>query len=250
MRLKIYSELYDAVVPTEDNRPLAVVVERIVRPLKMRTQRRWRVRSDLMAHLIAIREEERAAGGDEDAVLERTLARFGEPATLSAEIDGQTTWWEKGSGRFEKIFNRRPRERFELFALRLMVLMLGMMFFVVTFVLAFTPARRFAWPVMARTFVAVSIYVTAMLYAGVRFSESRGKSRLRLSLWLACLALLYPAFRAVLAGYAATTVAEWETQWPELMWGMLITLAVGALAGWGFDREFRYELAWANVAVE
>jgi hypothetical protein len=90
MRLTIHTEFYDGVVPTEDTRPLAAVVERIVRPLKMRTQHRSRVRNDLMAHLIAIRDEERAAGGDEKAVLERTIARFGDPAALSVEIGSQT----------------------------------------------------------------------------------------------------------------------------------------------------------------
>jgi hypothetical protein len=128
--------------------------------------------------------------------------------------------------------------------------MLGMMFFVVTFVLAFTPARRFAWPVMARTFVLVSIYITAMIYTGVKISESRGRSKLRPWLWLACLVVLYPAFQTCIAGYATTSAVAWVSQWPELMWGTLVTTAVGALGGWGFDREFRYELAWASVAVE
>jgi hypothetical protein len=63
-----------------------VAVERVVRPVRADARRKDRMREELLAHLTALYEEELARLGDEAAAREKAVQRFGDPATLTAEL--------------------------------------------------------------------------------------------------------------------------------------------------------------------
>jgi len=67
-------------------RELRKTVERAVRPLAVSLKRKRQVREELLAHLLGVFDQELATDGDEQAALARTLARFGDPAELTADL--------------------------------------------------------------------------------------------------------------------------------------------------------------------
>ncbi len=65
---------------------LMIHVERIVRPVRARQSRKLRMRRELLAHLQAALEEDRAHAPDEPSALEQATRRLGEPAELTREL--------------------------------------------------------------------------------------------------------------------------------------------------------------------
>lgn len=74
---------------------LMVLVERVVRPLQIPLHRQKRVRDELLHHLQTIYAEELEIDGDSAKALIRTQQRFGNPATLTAEIRNATCWSDR-----------------------------------------------------------------------------------------------------------------------------------------------------------
>jgi len=65
---------------------LMIHVERIVRPVRARQSRKLRMRRELLAHLQAALEQERAHSADDASALEQARQRLGEPAELTREL--------------------------------------------------------------------------------------------------------------------------------------------------------------------
>lgn len=65
---------------------LKIMVERVVRPVPASMARKRRVREELLDHVTAVFEEEMARLGDEQAALERTAQRFGNPDELTGQL--------------------------------------------------------------------------------------------------------------------------------------------------------------------
>lgn len=65
---------------------LKIVVERAVRPVRASLARKRPMREELLAHLVAIFEEEAERLGDERAALDRARQRFGDPGELTAQL--------------------------------------------------------------------------------------------------------------------------------------------------------------------
>jgi hypothetical protein len=65
---------------------LRIIVERVVRPVRASMSRKLKMREELLAHVSAVFEEEAARLGDEQAALERTAQRFGNPAELTGQL--------------------------------------------------------------------------------------------------------------------------------------------------------------------
>jgi hypothetical protein len=74
---------------------LMIHIERIVRPLRAMQSRKLRMRRELLAHLQAAFEEERAAGVDDAAALERAKQRLGNPAELARSLQLSVPWIER-----------------------------------------------------------------------------------------------------------------------------------------------------------
>lgn len=87
---------------------LTEAVERAVRPVWARRGRKRRMRRELLTHLTAAYEEERARLGDDRLALNRALARFGDPSELTRELQASVPRWERvlfttaGSERFDR----------------------------------------------------------------------------------------------------------------------------------------------------
>jgi len=80
---------------------LKVIIESAVRPVRASTSRKWKMREELLAHVVAVFEEE-AKLGDERTALERAERRFGNPNALTGQLqesvpasDGIHCLWDK-----------------------------------------------------------------------------------------------------------------------------------------------------------
>jgi hypothetical protein len=68
------------------NAELMVAVERAVRPVRAGGARKYRMRQELLAHLTASYEEERAKLGDDRAAVEAAVRRLGDPTEITKEM--------------------------------------------------------------------------------------------------------------------------------------------------------------------
>jgi hypothetical protein len=65
---------------------LRIIVEKAVRPVRASMSRKRKMREELLAHVSAVFEEEAARLDNEQAALERTAQRFGNPAELTGQL--------------------------------------------------------------------------------------------------------------------------------------------------------------------
>jgi hypothetical protein len=65
-----------------------ILVERAVRPVRAGGRRKLTMRQELLGHLTARFDEERARLGDDAAALAETARRFGDPAEVTRELQG------------------------------------------------------------------------------------------------------------------------------------------------------------------
>ena len=70
---------------------LTSLVETAVAPLLASSWRKRKMREELLAHVAAVFEEELARLGDEQAALEQTTHRFGNPAELTQQLQQSIT---------------------------------------------------------------------------------------------------------------------------------------------------------------
>lgn len=89
---------------------LKVLVERAVRPVRASTSRKRAMREELLGHVTAVHAEELAVHGEEAAALERTAARFGDPAQLTAQLQASLPLGERLEWFFEQRFGYRLGE--------------------------------------------------------------------------------------------------------------------------------------------
>jgi len=67
---------------------LNLLVERVVGPVRASRATKGKMRAELLSHVATVFEEELARLGDERLALERTAQRFGNPADLTAGLQG------------------------------------------------------------------------------------------------------------------------------------------------------------------
>jgi hypothetical protein len=77
------------------NNELMIHVERIVRPVRAMQSRKLRMRRELLAHLQAAYDEERAAGADEAIARDRASQRLGNPRELTQSLQQSVPWLER-----------------------------------------------------------------------------------------------------------------------------------------------------------
>jgi len=65
---------------------LKIIVERSVRPVRASVYCKRKMREELLAHVSAVFEEESVKLGEEQAALERTELRFGNPVELTSAL--------------------------------------------------------------------------------------------------------------------------------------------------------------------
>jgi hypothetical protein len=74
---------------------LKVLVEKAVRPVRATPRRKRKMREELLAHVLAVFEEESARTGVEGTALERTRQRFGNPTELTGELQRSVPWLDR-----------------------------------------------------------------------------------------------------------------------------------------------------------
>jgi hypothetical protein len=89
---------------------LMIHVERAVRPIRGEVSTKCRMREELYAHLTEILEEERERTGDENDAIGRACERFGDPATLRAELQTTVPWLQRIVCLLDDVHRRRPSE--------------------------------------------------------------------------------------------------------------------------------------------
>ena len=94
---------------------LKIIVERAVRTVRASTSRKWKMREELLAHVVGVFEEEAAKPGDHQTALERTARRFGNPAEVTGQLQGSIP----ASDRIVRFCEGRPGEPVLRGALRL-----------------------------------------------------------------------------------------------------------------------------------
>lgn len=70
---------------------LKILVERVVRPMRASITRKRKIREELLAHVVAVFEDE-ATHGDESAALAQTAQRFGPPEELTRQLQAEVHW--------------------------------------------------------------------------------------------------------------------------------------------------------------
>jgi hypothetical protein len=88
---------------------LKIIVERVVRPVRATTERKRKMREELLAHVTAVFEDE-AKLGDESAALERTAERFGTPAELTQQLQAAVSSGEAAACFVEALIGFPPCE--------------------------------------------------------------------------------------------------------------------------------------------
>jgi hypothetical protein len=74
---------------------LMILVERAVRPVRADNRWKMKMRQELLAHLTAAYEEERARLGDEPAALAEASRRFGDPKELTKSLQATVPVWDR-----------------------------------------------------------------------------------------------------------------------------------------------------------
>jgi hypothetical protein len=82
-----------------------VHVERIVRPIVAMDDRKDRMREELLAHLVACYEQERAREPDEAAARSKAIASLGDPAQLRNELQDSISRGGRWKAKFERLFS-------------------------------------------------------------------------------------------------------------------------------------------------
>lgn len=88
---------------------LKILVERAVRPVRASSSRKRKMREELLAHVTSVFEEEVARLANEQAALEGTAQRFGNPAELTGQLQESVPMLDSIQ-RFADWVAYRPRE--------------------------------------------------------------------------------------------------------------------------------------------
>jgi len=125
---------------------LKTLVERAVRPVRASMSRKRRMREELLAHVSAVFEEEEARLGDEQAALERTAPRFGNPAELVGQLQQSVPARDSIRLFVEQLFYRHGESLF-LCAVRHALLLAGVVLLVLLITaLPMLGGRGGEWP--------------------------------------------------------------------------------------------------------
>jgi Clp amino terminal domain, pathogenicity island component len=103
------------------------MVERVVRPVRVTTVAKRKMREELLAHLEAIYEQEQARLGDSAAAMKEAASRLGDPVELSRELQSSVTFAQWCGYHAERRFGWRPPEHAVRWMARLAVQLFGML---------------------------------------------------------------------------------------------------------------------------
>jgi hypothetical protein len=239
------------------SRQLKILVERAVRPVRASTGSKRKMREELLAHVTAVFEEEVARLADEQAALERTAQRFGNPAELTGQLQESVPALDSIQRFAERLVDWvfvRPRESTLRRAVRYVI---GMEVVTLTLLLLFAGLLLLRgvgqWPSDALWYTCPVLLVCGymgftlcLLESSIRrlLGEQTVRSWLRLAL--------------VLVGSTAVAVAlgflAYEVSTKVAIWVSVFTVGLPVVPAWALAHDFtarkRYDEEWASLQIE
>jgi hypothetical protein len=232
---------------------LKVLVERAVRPVRASMPCKRKMREELLAHVVAVFEEEMTKLGDERAALERTAERFGNPTELTGQLQAAVPAGDVLTGYLDRLWFL-PGESAWRLAARRTLLLAGA--FLTLFLLAVWwswgndwPAE--VWPLLARVLLGVTILEFGFTYLAEGMRRAlygpQGRFGPRSLLVAVATSLLVPVAVCVLdaggAGWGLTDVLSILFVACASVWALV------ALAGENAERV-RYHQEWAGLIID
>ncbi|MBX9681718.1 MAG: permease prefix domain 1-containing protein [Gemmataceae bacterium] len=231
-------------------------IERIVRPVGARWQRKLRMREDLYAHLNAALDEESRQLPNEDEAFAAAVRRLGDPATLTHDLQTSVPRLDRILGAVQTWFGAAASESPARIALRA-----GATTWLLTVVGAFgtilaasmlkqsPPALRTGGEVM----LVVSLWVSAwsasiiavMVHVG-RMAVHRNSNRRGLAFWIAALATM--SFVPPAWTYWMTTAWDGPAIWGGVV-GALVSVCIALGAGWMLGKELKQRHPWEGLSL-
>lgn len=229
-------------------------IERIVRPVGARWQRKLRMREDLYAHLNAALEEESRQLPNADEAFAAAVRRLGDPATLTHELQASVPRMDRYLGVVQAWFGADATESPSRIALRvwattLVLMALGVFTTILTasMVKEIPPAVRTSGEVL----LVISLWVSAWSASIVAVMAHVGRAgvlerwdRRGTTLWSAALATL--SFVPPLWTLWMTT--SWDG--PAMLGGLLcaiVSLGIAFNAGWLLRKELNQRHPWEGL---
>jgi hypothetical protein len=121
---------------------LKVIVERAVGPVRATMARKRRMREELLAHLLAIFDEEAEKLGDEQAALEQAKQRFGDARELTSQLQQAVPRWDRCRSMVESMGYRPGESAWHLAAKHFLAMLLIYLLWVPMIELAFGGLRN------------------------------------------------------------------------------------------------------------
>jgi ATP-dependent Clp protease ATP-binding subunit ClpC len=240
---------------------LKKIVERVARPIPAGIDRKKQMRAELLAHVHTAFEEELARGVDENAALQQTRARFGDPEKLAAEIGGTLSRPDRLAFLLDRLAQRRMGESAwrcsARRALYIFAAHYAMFLFVVLPFVLMKPPRLAVWRgtyfvLCLATAVSSAVFVGSLLTIVIRHSLFRAARARAARFAAACLLTMmlvpiceFSLFLAVSGDLGASIRGA--------LWALpfVVLLPTGlSLLAWAIEREERYKSEWASLNLD
>jgi len=211
---------------------LKIIVERSVRPVRASVYCKRKMREELLAHVSAVFEEESVKLGEEQAALERTELRFGNPVELTSELQESVSAKDVILQFFESSTLRHSNSTFHRAVRNASVALIAST--VLFLPPIFWQARMKEWPVVFA--IPVFVFCLTLLADWMRqaLDGPAGRSWFRATLVAFGFWFLVPGETfAVLLTYSGDARSSLMHMLPLLPWAVLTPVFFVFLAVWG-----------------
>lgn len=239
---------------------LKIVVERAVRPVWATMARKRTMREELLAHLVAIFEEDIERLGDERAALERAKQRFGDPKELTRELQQVVSRYDRLDGAVERYIGFRAGDSAVCHAARIAAFpwtWFPMMALLVPAAL-FIRERQYEMGRVMFALVAAHMVLSALAFALTLLIHGLRRSLLcepaRRSVPLAAFsiplsAVLVPIGNFVISRAVSNDVSAGYVDFLGLCWSSLLVPVLLVLVAGAIQKDLRRQEEWASLKI-
>jgi len=239
---------------------LKKIVERAVRPVPAGVDRKKQMRAELLAHVHSAFEEELARDADEQAALRQTRARFGDPATVAAELRATLSRRDRFVFLLDRLAERRTgesawrcsvRRAMYVFVAHEAMLLLVLPFFLIR------PQGLEVWRVAylvlcLATAVSTAVFAGSLLTIDLRLTLFHGGGGRSARVMGICFLAMILVPLCEFGLFAAVSGEIRDSIWGAriaLPFTVLLPFGLSLLA-WAIEREERYRSEWADLTLE
>jgi hypothetical protein len=231
---------------------LKILVERAVRPVRASTHIKRQMREELLAHVTTVFQEEVARLANEQAALERTAQRFGNPAELTGQLQESIPRFDS-IRRFAEWVSFRPGESILRRAVRYTILFeaAGLLLYLLFFPILLLQLGKWTTEALWQTYPELLIigymgFNICILESSLRRSLCEQKR----SSWI--------QFTFVLVGsasvYMTLGLLAWGVSLTNTFWVCFITAIAPGVVVWRLAPDFlarkRHHEEWASLQIE